>query len=115
MHQHLNWPRAGNVSLFYSIADSLVGTGGGGSIGWPDTRTAYQNSYSWYQVGRDYKYKLAVIPHVQTTFISSSLAEHDKIYKMLNDDIKAHMIVWATWHKDLGSQLLHQCNYSYCQ
>ena len=53
-------------------------------------------------VGRDYRYKLLVMSDVQTGYIGTSLTEHDNIYKMLNNDIQAHMMVWATWQKNLG-------------
>jgi hypothetical protein len=103
MHQHLNWPYNGTISHFYRIADNHVAlAGGGGSVGWPDTVVANQYSWEWYNIGRDYRSRLVVMPHAQATFLGTSLAEHDKIYKMLNDDIKAHMIVWSTWHSVMG-------------
>jgi hypothetical protein len=108
MHQHLNWPYQSNITHFNRIADNHVALGGGGSIGWPDTVVANQYKWGWYQVGRDYKQKLVVMPHVQASQIGTTLAEHDKIYKMLNDDIKAHMIVWDNWHSAMGSSYLTQ-------
>jgi hypothetical protein len=101
--QNLNWPRSGILSPFNRIADNLVAMGGGGSVGWPDTSVANQYTWNWYQIGRDYKYKLLVMPHVQTYYAGTTLASHDAIYKMLNNDIKAHMMVWATWNSSLGS------------
>jgi hypothetical protein len=102
MHQHLNWPYMNNISHFNRFADSYVALGGGGSIGWPDTTLANQYKWGWYQVARDYRQKLVIMPHVQTNQIGTTLAEHDKIYTMLNDDIKAHMIVWDNWHREMG-------------
>ena len=102
MHQHLNWPYQQNISHFYRFADSQVALGGGGTVGWPDTLVANQYKWSWYQIARDYRYKLAIMPHVQATFVGTGLAEHDQIYRMLNDDIKAHMIVWGSWHSAMG-------------
>ena len=100
--QQLNWPRSGLISSFNRIADNAVAMGGGGAIGWPDTSVANQYVWNWYQVGRNYRYKLVVMPHVQTYYVGTTLAEHDKIYNMLNNDIQAHMMVWAIWHKNLG-------------
>jgi hypothetical protein len=108
MHQHLNWPYQSNITHFNRIADNHVALGGGGSIGWPDTIVANQYNWNWYNVGRNYRSKLAVAPHVQTTFLGTSLAEHDKIYKMLNDDIKAHMIIWDSWHETMGGRYFTQ-------
>ena len=106
INQNLNWPVNDDVHAFYDIADNLVAMGGGGAVGWPDTLPAGGNSYrpvwSWYQVGRDYNRKLLIMPYSQAASIDSSLATADKIYNMLNNDIQAHMIVWAQWHKDMG-------------
>jgi hypothetical protein len=102
IHQKLNWPRGGNINHFTQIADTHVGLGGGGSVGWPDTSVPNQYNWNWYNIGRNYRYRIAIMPQVQTSGISSSLAEHDRIYRMLNDDIRAHMIVWGTWHKDMS-------------
>jgi hypothetical protein len=103
VHQHLNWPYQANITHFNKIADNHVAlAGAGGSVGWPDTLVANQYNWNWYNIGRSYRGKLVVMPHVQPTFIGTSLAEHDKIYRMLNDDIKAHMIVWNHWHSAMG-------------
>jgi hypothetical protein len=102
IHQKLNWPRQGNLTHFTQIADTHVGLGGGGSVGWPDTSVPNQYNWNWYNIGRNYRSKLAVMPQVQTAHISTSLAEHDKIYRMLNDDIRAQMIVWSSWHKAMS-------------
>jgi hypothetical protein len=101
-HQNMNWPRSGNLTHFNQIADTLVGLSGGSSVGWPDTSVPNQYNWNWYNIGRNYRSKLAVMPHVQTSGIGTSLTEHDKIYRMLNDDIKAHMMVWGTWHRDMS-------------
>jgi hypothetical protein len=100
--QKLNYPKDNNLTHFSRIADTHVGLGGGGSAGWPDTLVGYQYTSNWYDIGRNYRSKLAVMPQVQTASISTSLAEHDRIYKMLNDDIKAHVITWGTWHRDMS-------------
>jgi hypothetical protein len=101
-NQGLNWPRSGIITPFYKIADNLVAMGGGGAVGWPDTSLANQYVWNWYDVGRDYRSKLLVMADVQTSFIGTSLTEHDNIYKMLNNDIQSHMMVWAIWHRNLG-------------
>jgi hypothetical protein len=101
-NQQLNWPRSGVLSSFNKFADNLVAMGGGGTVGWPDTSVANQYSWNWYQIGRDYRYKLLVMPDVQTTYISPTLAAHDAAYKMLNNDIQAHAMVWSTWQSSLG-------------
>jgi hypothetical protein len=102
IHQKLNWPRQGNLTHFNQIADTHVGLGGGGSVGWPDTSVPNQYNWNWYNIGRNYRGKLAVMPQVQTAGIGTSLGEHDKIYRMLNDDIRAQMMVWGTWHKAMS-------------
>jgi hypothetical protein len=105
IHQMVNWPSPTMKSL-YDLTDQLVALGGGGAIGWPDTVPSHADDWGWYRLGREYSKKLAVIPHVQTPAIPSSLEATDQIYSFLVDDINAHMIVWATWHKDMGNAYL---------
>jgi hypothetical protein len=105
IHQMINWA-AGGIGSLRAIADTLVALGGGGAIGWPDTVLSYANDWNWYKIGREYNKRLLIIPHVQTLAISSSLEATDQIYSFLVDDINAHMIVWATWHKDIGNAYL---------
>ena len=105
VHQMMNWPGP-SMDPLYDLTNELAGMGGGGAMGWPDTVLAHANDWGWYKVGRDYNSKVAVIPHVQTRFIDPSLSTTDQIYDFLVDDINAHMIVWAAWHKDMGSAYL---------
>jgi hypothetical protein len=90
----------------YEMTNTLVGLGGGGAMGWPDSVPAQANQLGWYKIARDYNRKLAVMPYVQTALISSSIQATEQIYTFLVDDIKAHMIVWRDWHKDIGSAYL---------
>ena len=105
-NQELNWPVNSDVDAFYKIADNLVAMGGGGALGWPDSipKQAFDMTKGglWYQVGRAYNRKLAIIPYVQAAAIDSSISTADSIYNFLVNDIQAHMIVWAQWHKDMG-------------
>jgi hypothetical protein len=105
VHQMMNFGAGGALP---DLANNLVAMGGGGAMGWPDTVPAKVTDSAWlmYQVGRDYNKKLVVMPHVQTALIGSSREETERIYNFLNDDIKAHMIVWQTWHKDKGDAYL---------
>jgi hypothetical protein len=102
--QMMNSPAYTNQ--LYDLTNTLVGMGGGGAMGWPDTIPAKANEWAWYKIGRDYNRKSAVIPYVQTASIASSIAATEQIYTFLVDDIKAHMIVWRDWHKDIGAAYL---------
>ena len=106
--QELNWPVYDDIDAFYAIADNLDKMSGGGAVGWPDTMPSggnwYRPVWSWYQIGRDYNRKMLILPYAQTANIDSSIATADKIYNKLNNDIQAHMIVWAHWHRDLGDK-----------
>jgi hypothetical protein len=101
----VNWPSP-NMKSLYDLTDQLVALGGGGAIGWPDTVLSHADDWGWYKLGREYNKKVAVIPHVQTSQIPASFEATDQIYSFLVDDINAHMIVWATWHKDMGNAYL---------
>jgi hypothetical protein len=92
--QQLNWP-ASNAA-FYDIADALQRIGGGGSISWPNTIVSKQYSYSWYQVARDRRDRLVVMPRVEHEAFPETLEEHDRIYNMLVNDIRAHKVIWDT-------------------
>jgi hypothetical protein len=94
------------IDQLYDLSNTLVAMGGGGAMGWPDTIPAQANKIAWYQIGRDYNRKAAVIPYVQTQSIPSSIAAAEQIYTFLVDDIKAHMIVWRDWHREIGDAYL---------
>jgi hypothetical protein len=103
--QYLNHPVFQNTKALYDIADNLIEMGGGGGIGWPDTTPSQQLSNDWYQIARDRNRKLLIMAGVETGSIGSSLAETEKAYDMLVNDIGAHAIIWDTWHPELSTYL----------
>jgi hypothetical protein len=83
--------------------------GGGGALSWPDTTPPKQYSWPWYQVARDRKSKLVIMPRAETGSFPAtqgSQAEADQIYNMLVNDIGVHMVVWDRWAPIGGANYL---------
>jgi hypothetical protein len=96
--QEINWPVYNDIKAFYGIADAHQAMGGGGGIGWPNSVPSKQYTWSWYQVGRDRRSRLVVMPRAETGGgLVGTRAEAEKVYNMLVNDIQVHAIVWDTW------------------
>jgi hypothetical protein len=107
--QEINWPAYGNISHFYGIADAFQAMGGGGALSWPNSAPSKQYSWPWYQVARDRRSKLVIMPRAETGYFPGtpgSQAEADQIYNMLVNDIGAHMVVWDRWAPIGGANYL---------
>ena len=65
------------------------------------TQSATENGKvpcNWYDVGRSYRHKVIVAPGIEGGgVLNGTRAEAEGHYRMMDDDIGAHMITWDTW------------------
>jgi Ricin-type beta-trefoil lectin domain-like len=120
----LNWLTRAQGNEF---ADALERLGSGGMINWPDTvasentignyqatdgyavlNGANNNEFGWYNLARQRRNRMVIMPDVQTPMVKGTLEAHDEIYRFLRDDIGAHMVIWSDYHSDQFSDYLSQ-------
>lgn len=122
-----NWPVNNDMSKFTKMIDASMVAGTGGSknamgISWPDSwlnasaYTAQEQSTvlpdlectqsepsngkvpcPWYNLARQYNTKSIVGPNFEGGVITGTLAEAEALYRMMDDDLHAHMITWDGW------------------
>ena len=108
--QYINWPYNGNAGIF-PLINNLISSNGG--IGWPDSMTADEYTWSWYQFARDDYTKLLIAPSAESgdftqTTIPAALAAHEDTYQMLVGDLHANIIVWDFFNAAIGSNYFTQ-------
>jgi hypothetical protein len=106
--QHINWPYNGNNLYLMPMINKMISYGSGMGIGWPDSMVDNEYNWSWYQFARAHYDQLVIAPSADAgtvstaTDIPTALADHEKTYQMLVNDLHASMIVWNTWNEAFG-------------